>query len=90
MDKDPARAAATAHIRDTTNDPPDVVILDQYTIETPRTWIFFYQSRQRAEERNPDHALMGNLPLLVDKASGKVRDVGGRGPIEERIAQVEQ
>jgi hypothetical protein len=64
------------------------VLLREYTISKPYGWVFFYQSRKYVETRNPDEALMGNLPFLIDRFDGRLR-YKGRGRIETFLAEYE-
>jgi hypothetical protein len=52
-----------------------LVILDDYTIETESSWIFFYNTRAWAETKSLDDSLFGNLPIEVFKKDSAIRTV---------------
>ena len=81
-----AERIAQAHIDFPT--PGTCVLLREYTISKPYGWVFFYQNRKYVETRNRDEALMGNLPFLVDRFDGRIREKG-RGLIEAFLAACE-
>lgn len=45
----------------------DVVIDPTRTSEHPDHWVFLYDTRAFLATRDPDAALTGNVPLVVDK-----------------------
>jgi hypothetical protein len=63
----------------------DVVILDDQTLEFDGYWVFVYNSRAFAETRDDDDAVLGNAPILVQKATGEARFGRTDLPIEEQV-----
>jgi hypothetical protein len=49
----------------------EVVVLPDQTVETPRLWVFFYNTRAFVETGSIAHALAGNSPILIDKSTGR-------------------
>lgn len=60
----------------------DLVILDQYTHHLPFGWVFFYQSRRFTMSGDPGDMLGGNAPLLVEKSTGRIHELGTASPLE--------
>jgi hypothetical protein len=75
MDVQDARAIAERVLDDEVRSPdgPEIVIVDEFTVESPDTWVFVYNTRAWAETRDDDEALLGNAPVFVDKATGQTR-----------------
>ena len=48
----------------------ELVILHQYTAESPRAWAFSYNTRSCVETGDFGKGLMGNGPVIVIKATG--------------------
>ena len=59
-----------------------VVILENETIEKSYGWIFFYQTRKWVETRKTRDGLIGNGPILVDKNTAKIVQLGSSGSLE--------
>jgi hypothetical protein len=49
-------------------------ILDGNTVQAESGWVFFYNSKEFIETRNPIAALAGNGPIFV-KSDGSVHDL---------------
>lgn len=49
-----------------------LTLLRDSTQEHPFGWVFFYTSQLYAVTRDPNHAIGGNAPLLVERHSGRV------------------
>ena len=65
------------------------VILDEYTIERTRCFVFFYESSQFIETERFEDRLVGNGPIMVDRKTGTVRQLGTALPVEYYIAEYE-
>ena len=48
-------------------------------------WLYFYDGSVHAETGNPGDALVGNAPLIVDRADGKLYVTGTAHPIEHYL-----
>jgi hypothetical protein len=60
----------------------DLVLLPERTMDTDVGWVFFYESREYTETGDPQHALIGNAPLLVDRRTGALHLLGTERPVE--------
>ena len=93
MTKGEARAAVEAElatlIATHRGEPGELVVMDDFTVERPWGWVFFYNSRRFAETREPLQALAGNAPYIVNRTTGEVRVTGTARPTEEYIAEYE-
>lgn len=49
-------------------------ILDENTVQTESGWVFFYNSKEFIETRNPIDSLAGNGPIFV-KSDGSIHDL---------------
>jgi hypothetical protein len=67
----------------------DQAILDrENTLALPYGWIFFYNSAQYIADRSKfEHALVGNVPILIDRVNGELRVLGPR--YENRLREIE-
>ena len=90
-----ARARALAQI----NTPPqyaypggptDFVILDQFTIERPYGWVFFYDSKRHQETGAFEDLVAGNAPILVTKHDGAVHVTGTAHATEHYLDNYER
>ena len=66
-----ARAVAEAELGS-----PEVVLLDDATIERGWGWVFFYQSRRYVETGDFSAILGGYAPLIVENETGRVLVTG--------------
>lgn len=66
------------------------VILDDYTIERPKFFVFFYESSRYLETGAFEDRLAGNSPILVDRRTGKPLFLGTAEPVEAYLAQYER
>jgi hypothetical protein len=48
-------------------------------------WLYFYDSSAHVETGRPSDAVIGNAPLIVDKADGKLYITGTAHPIEHYL-----
>lgn len=65
------------------------VIVDDYTIEKPWGWVFFYNSREYATTGDPQYQLFGNAPYIVNKETSELSETGTAEDIEVYIARYE-
>lgn len=65
--------------------PVEIVILDEYTREEDFGWVFFYQSKQYGETGDFRFALFGNAPFIVNKRDGSLHTTGTAQTIEHYI-----
>ncbi len=78
------RRASEKLLEKTPQDQPwDIV--QEHTMEIPKAWIFFYNSRKFIETGNVIHRLAGNGPIFVNKETGDVKFYGSLPPLEEII-----
>ena len=72
------------------DDPTDLVVIGEYTIERDWVWMFFYTSDRYLKTRDMRYALAGNAPYIVNRHTGEVRVMGTAQPIEYSIAEYER
>ena len=53
-------------------------------------WVFFYTTRAFFETQDPEYALIGNAPFIVDKEDGSFQPTGSGGPFEEYVEEFRQ
>lgn len=75
MNFEQARAVAERQIRDGEDPSFPLVLLDQ-TLERSWCWVFFYQSKAFLETGDFEHCLLGNRPIVVNKADGELWRMG--------------
>ena len=63
----------------------EVMIQTANTRETERSWVYFYNTRVFLETGSYSHALLGNAPMVVDKADGTVRFGRTDIPVEDQL-----
>ena len=66
------------------------IVIDEYTIEKPFGWVFFYNSKKFLETGLFQDRLFGNGPVIVNKASGTVEFLGSCKPPEDIIEDYER
>jgi hypothetical protein len=49
------------------------------TIERSFGWVFFYQSKRYVETKKLSYLLVGNPPILVNRFTGEILSIKGRG-----------
>lgn len=69
--------------------PEEFVVVDELTREFPWGWVFFYNSRQFIETRDPLDALGGNAPFIVNRDTGEIRMTGTANSIKHYIREYE-
>jgi hypothetical protein len=50
-------------------------------------WLYFYDSSSHVESGKPRDAVVGNAPLIVDKADGKLYITGTAHPIDHYLQE---
>lgn len=65
----------------------DVVIAESATHEIGDYWVFFYDTREHIETGALEQAMVGNVPLLVNKTTGRVRFARPVVPIADQLAE---
>jgi hypothetical protein len=67
----------------------EVVLLDDYTMEKPFGWVFFFDSKRHVETGDIRDAVAGNAPIVVTKTDGQVHVTGTAFPIEHYLKEFE-
>lgn len=70
--------------------PGGVAIIESRTLQKPYGWVFFYNSRRFLETGNPLEALGGNGPIVVERAEGRLHQLGSALPPDASIAEFER
>ena len=65
------------------------VILDEYTIERPKCFVFFYESSKYLETDRFEDRLAGNAPILVNRLTKEPYFLGTAQPVEVYIEEFE-
>lgn len=60
------------------------------TREEPWCWVFFYNSRAYIATGTFSHALTGNGPIVVERATGRLHELTAARPLEEQLEQLQQ
>ncbi len=63
----------------------DTVLFDEPIAEGSYGWVFGYQSAKYLETGNFSDMLAGNAPILVERETGKLHDLGTAEPLERYI-----
>jgi hypothetical protein len=87
VSREQALAIAESHISQLAGSEGSLAVLQTETAEHSFGWVFFYQSRRYLETHNPDDALAGNAPLIVDRLTGQVTETGTAYPLEYYLLQ---
>src|SRR5260370_41602885 len=58
-------------------------------IERPYGWVFFYTSEKYWETKDFTHAVVGNGPIIFDRRTGKLHQLGTATPPDEQICEWE-
>ena len=53
-----------------------LAIMEEHTLPFKDGWVFFYQSEEFVETKDPEKMVGGNAPILVDKQNGNVLITG--------------
>ncbi len=67
-----------------------LLVRNDATIEKPWGWVFFYNTQRFIETGDIIHALAGNAPYLVERATGRVLATGTAYPTADYIANYER
>jgi len=90
MTNNEARQLALAYVKDREREAGcELVLVDASTIERSFGWVFFYDSRRHVQTGDFRDALVGNAPILVTKADGKIHVTGTALPLEEYLKSYE-
>ena len=65
-------------------------IMREETIAKPYGWIFFYQSNEFLDTRDPLYLLGGNSPIIVNRYSLELRVTGTALPLEHYLGEYEK
>ena len=71
-------------------DMPEIVVMEEHTIEKEWGWVFFYQSSDYLKTGELCDQLAGNAPYIVNKATGELVETGTTLPTEDYIREYEQ
>ncbi|GAM99095.1 hypothetical protein U91I_02735 [alpha proteobacterium U9-1i] len=63
------------------------VIVDSRTRELDIGWVFFYDSEEHQSSGDFGLSLVGNAPIIVDRADGSVHPTGTAHPIEYYVEE---
>jgi hypothetical protein len=76
MDRNEAKTLAMNYLDDRVpRYAGELRIMDEFTVETDNSWIFFYQHRNWVEKRIPRSRLSGNHPVEVFKDGKMIKNV---------------
>jgi Tripartite tricarboxylate transporter family receptor/Immunity protein 35 len=68
----------------------ELVLLDQHTIERDFGWVFFYDSKRHVETGDFQDSIVGNAPIVVTKADGRVHVTGTAHPVEHYLKEFDR
>ena len=71
-------------------DKPQIVILEDATMEREWGWVFFYQSSEYLRTNDFNSQLVGHGPCLVNKFSGEFIETGSAFPPQYYIDEYEK
>jgi hypothetical protein len=81
--KDEARANVLEYLRKrSVGKSYELWIIDSQTREEAFGWVFFYNTMQFAETKDPEWCLAGNAPLIVDRETGALNVTGTAHDVE--------
>lgn len=90
MDIDSAKALVLKVVNSSYHVPGDeLVIVDENTIEKDYGWVFFYTSRRYVETGDISEMVVGNGPIVVEKADGSITRLGTARPVEHYLREYE-
>ncbi|WP_417939067.1 YrhB domain-containing protein [Flavobacterium sp. RS13.1] len=72
------------------SDKDSLIILDNFTIEKPYAWIFFYTSKLYHETKETQYAIAGNSPIIVDKETLEQTSYPTAYSLEEILQKYEE
>lgn len=90
IDIDDAKKVATSFLG-CPKEPADYsfVIIDEYTIEKPKCFVFFYESSKFLQTDKFEDRLAGNSPILVNRFTKEAMFLGTSEPVEVYIEEFE-
>ena len=68
----------------------DLAIAEEATRSEDWCWIFFYDSRAHIETGSFRHALAGNGPFVVVRATGALHELNTARPIDEQLEELHE
>ena len=68
----------------------ELVIKDNETIEKSFGWVFFYDSKDFVETKDPKFIIAGNAPIIIDRKSGAIYETGTARSVDFYIEQFER
>ncbi len=88
MDRDAARDIAEQKLGTIYEQGGETLAIDDAaTREEDIGWVFYYQTKQYLERRDPDQQLIGNAPIVVDR-DGNIYETGTGQPIEHYLDEI--
>ena len=66
------------------------VIVDESTLEAPWGWVFYYESEEFLRSHDFTEALVGNGPVGVARADGKIYEIGSADSMDEALARISE
>jgi len=85
VDKQAATEIARRHISEE-YPGEDVVVDESDVLEEDWCWVFFYNTRAFYQTGELRESLVGNGPLIIEKATGALRVAGTAHPVERYLA----
>ena len=68
----------------------NLLILEDQTLDLIGGWVFFYTTEQYRRTRDPRFLIGGNAPLLVEKESGSLHELGTARPLSAYLKPYER
>ena len=66
----------------------DLVSAEELTRDEGWCWVIGYNTRAFLETRSMSHALVGNGPFVVEKATGRVHQLVSGRPVEVQLEEL--
>lgn len=77
IDEKQARQAVVEYLHQSrVSGVPELLVVDQETIETDFGWVFFYETEAYLKSGAFEDMLLGNAPLIVDRVDGSIHETG--------------
>jgi Immunity protein 35 len=70
-------------------DKPEMIILDERTVEKDFGWVFYWTSRPWHETGDFQQAIVGNGPIIISREGGSLYECGASPLEEDRIREQE-
>lgn len=88
MTKSDAREIAFSYVKAMEREVGcELTLLDESTLEQSFGWVFFYNSTRHIETGDFRYALMGNAPIVVTRADGRIHETGTAYPLEHYLKE---